>query len=250
MIASGWTGASGSALAAFLASLVEFVEALTIVLAVGVTRGWRGSLAGAALGFAALALLVAIFGPALALLPVQAVQIVVGALLLLFGLRWLRKAILRAAGIIPLHDEAKTYAQETASLSRLGAAAAAYDPVAVATSFKAVMLEGVEVVFIVVAVSAGGATLAPAIVGAGLALAIVVALGFALRRPVERVPENVLKFVVGVLLTAFGLFWIGEGMGAAWPGGDLSLPALALGLLVVSGFAVALARGLTGLRSI
>ncbi len=229
-----WTSFGASALASFLASLVEFVEALTIVLAVGAVRGWRGSLAGAGAGFVALVAIAAVFGPALTHIPIEGVQIVVGALLLLFGLRWLRKAILSFAGVIALHDEAKAYAEERAEMSRLDAVIAVYDPIAFAASFKAVMLEGIEVVFIVVAVSAGGAALAPASAGALAALLVVVALGFALRRPLENVPENALKFVVGVMLTAFGLFWIGEGIGAEWPGGDAALPGLVVALLAVS----------------
>ncbi len=227
------TQSGGPALAAFLASLVEFIEALTIVLAVGVVRGWRGALAGAGLGFLLLAALILVFGPALTRIPLSSLQIVVGALLLLFGLRWLRKAMLRAAGVIPLHDEALAYEKETRRLSSLGALTAGYDPVAVATSFKAVVLEGVEVVFIVVAVSVHGAGFAPAIAGAGLALLVVVALGAALRRPLETIPENALKFAVGVLISAFGLFWLGEGFGAEWPAGDAALPALILGMLAV-----------------
>jgi Ca2+/H+ antiporter, TMEM165/GDT1 family len=237
-----WTHAGGSALAAFLASAVEFVEALTIVLAVGAVRGWRGALAGAGLGGLALIALVALFGPALTRVPLGAVQLVVGGLLLLFGLRWLRKAILRAAGVIPLHDEARAYLDEAARLRALSNSAAVYDPVAVAASLKAVMLEGVEVVFIVLGVSAGGSPLGPAAAGAGAALVLVVALGLALRRPLQRVPENELKFVVGVLLTAFGVFWVGEGVGGEWPGGDISLPALVLGFLAVALIGVAAAR--------
>jgi uncharacterized membrane protein len=242
MIDLGWTHAGASAVAAFLASLVEFVEALTVVLAVGVVRGWRGSLAGAALGLGVLVVLTAALGPALTRIPLHVVQLVVGALLLLFGLRWLRKAILRATGVIPLHDETASYAKETAELSRFGAAVSAFDRIAVATSFKIVMLEGIEVVFIVIAIGAGGALLVPAAAGAGLALVVVVALGFLLHRPVATVPENTLKFVVGVLLTAFGTFWLGEGIGAAWPGEDWSLLALIVGFLVTAVVGVGLAR--------
>ncbi len=233
-----WTHIGASAIASFLASLVEFVEALTVVLAVGTVRGWRGALTGAGLALLVLLVLTAALGPALTRIPLDIVQCVVGALLLLFGLRWLRKAILRAAGIIPLHDEAAAYVRETASLSRLGAAMSAFDGVAVATAFKIVMLEGIEVVFIVIAIGAGGALLVPAAAGALAALAVVIALGVALHRPLATVPENTLKFAVGVLLTAFGTFWVGEGIGVAWPGQDWSLLALVaanllLGLLYV-----------------
>ena len=165
-----------SLLAAFLASLVEFVEALTVVLAVGVTRGWRGALTGAALALGLLALLVLVFGPGLARIPLHDLQLVVGVLLLLFGLRWRRKAILRSAGNIPLHDEAAAYAKSTASLRLAAVQAGGWDRVAVATSFQIVMLEGVEVVFIVIALGAAGGLLLPATVGALAALAVVAAL--------------------------------------------------------------------------
>jgi Ca2+/H+ antiporter, TMEM165/GDT1 family len=248
MIELGWTHAGASVTAAFLASLVEFIEALTVVLAVGAVRGWRGSLTGAGLGVAVLVALTAALGPALTRIPLNAVQLVVGVLLLLFGLRWLRKAMLRAGGIIPLHDETAAYAKETAELRRFGAAVSSLDGVAVAASFKIVMLEGIEVVFIVIAIGARGDLLMPAAAGAGLALVLVIALGFLLHRPVAMVPENTLKFIVGVLLTAFGTFWLGEGMGAAWPAGDWSLLALVAGFFVtaVAGAGVARAVGARG----
>lgn len=244
MIDLGWTHAGASAAAAFLASLVEFIEALTVVLAVGAVRGWRGSLTGAALGLGVLVILTAAPGPALTQIPLHIVQSVVGALLLLFGLRWLRKAILRAAGIIPLHDETAAYAKETAELSRFGAAVAGLDRIAVATSFKIVMLEGIEVVFIVIAIGAGGTLLVPAAAGAGLALVVVVGLGFVLHRPVATISENTLKFVVGVLLTAFGTFWLGEGIGAAWPGGDWALLGLIAVFLATAAAGAAMGRSM------
>ncbi len=240
--AIGWTHAGTSALAAFLASLVESTEAMTVVLAVGAVRGWRGAVVGSIAGLAALLVLVAVLGPALTRIPLGLVQLAVGALLLLFGLRWLRKASLRAAGVIPLHDEADAYAKQTAALRAHGAAVAGWDRVAVSTAFKIVMLEGIEVVFIVVAVGAGGGLMVPAAGGALAALLVVVALGLALHRPVASIPENTLKFVVGVLLAAFGTFWVGEGIGVAWPGADWSLPALIAGYLAVAVGAVALAR--------
>lgn len=240
--AIGWTHAGTSALAAFLASLVEFTEAMTVVLAVGAVRGWRGAVIGSIAGLAALLVLVAVLGPALTQIPLGLVQLAVGALLLLFGLRWLRKASLRAAGVIPLHDEADVYAQQTAALRARGAVAAGWDRVAVSTSFKIVMLEGIEVVFIVVAVGAGGGLMVPAASGAVAALLVVVLLGLALHRPVASIPENTLKFLVGVMLAAFGTFWVGEGIGVAWPGADWSLPALIVGYLAVAVGAVWLAR--------
>ena len=228
-----WTHAGTSGVAAFLASLVEFIEALTVVLAVGSVRGWRGALAGTGLALAVLVLIVLTVGPALARIPLGAVQLIVGALLLLFGVRWLNKAILRAAGIIPLHDENALYEQETAAFRRLGASGA-WDRIAIAASFKIVMLEGIEVVFIVIAVGAGGGLLIPASAGAALAFVLVVALGLLLHRPVARIPENTLKFCVGILLTAFGTFWTGEGIGVDWPGADLALLALIVGYLAVA----------------
>ena len=240
-LAIGWTHAGTLALAAFLASLVECTEAMTVVLAVGAVRGWRGAVVGSTAGLAALLVLVAALGPALTRIPLELVQLAVGALLLLFGLRWLRKASLRAAGVIPRHDEADVYAEQTAALRAHGAAAAGWDRVAVATSFKIVMLEGIEVVFIVVAVGAGGLML-PAAGGALAALVVIVALGLALHRPVASIPENLLKFLVGVMLAAFGTFWVGEGIGVAWPGADWSLLALIVGYLAVAVGSVGLAR--------
>jgi Ca2+/H+ antiporter, TMEM165/GDT1 family len=231
-------------LAAFLASLVEFVEALTIVLAVGTVRGWRPALVGTAAAVAFLTFLVLAFGPALARVPLTTLQLVIGVLLLLFGMRWLRKAILRSAGVIGLHDEAAIYTRETAALERgLGApgARAGLDGVAVATAFKAVTLEGLEVIFIVIAAGAGG-MLVPASLGAAGAGVLVVLTGLALRRPLARVPENTLKFAVGLLLSAFGVFWVGEGLRFPWPCEDLSLFALLGGFLAVGALAVLMAR--------
>jgi Ca2+/H+ antiporter, TMEM165/GDT1 family len=214
------------------------------VLAVGAMRGWRGALSGAALALILLLVLTAALGPALARIPINLVQLGVGSLLMLFGLRWLRKAILRAAGIIPLHDEDAAYAKETAELSRFGAAVSAFDGIAIATSFKIVMLEGIEVVFIVIAIGASGDLLMSAAAGAGAALLLVIALGFILHRPVAAIPENTLKFIVGVLLTAFGTFWLGEGIGAAWPGADRSLMALVGGYLIIASLCVRLAKAI------
>ncbi len=236
---------SGSALlASFLASLVECVEALTIVLAVGVVRGWRPALIGAAAAAAVLALLVAVFGPGLRLVPLAALQTLIGALLLLFGMRWLRKAVLRAGGVIPLRDEAANYAGETQALRSAAADAGRWDPVGLMTSFKAVMLEGTEVVFIVIAVAAAGDALVPAATGALAAAALVVLAGFMLHRPLARVPENALKFAVGIMLSSFGAFWLGEGCGLYWPGADLAI----LGLM--AGFAIAAVFGVWTVRKI
>jgi len=227
-----WAHSGPSMLAAFLASLVEFVEALTVVLAVGTVRGWRPALAGSGLGIVTLAIATAAIGPALTRIPLPTAQLVVGTLLLLFGLRWLRKAILRAAGALPLHDEAAVYADETEALRQQGKdPPAAWDKVALAAAFKIVMLEGIEVVFIVIAIGAAGDLMLPAGIGAAAALALVVGLGVALHRPLARIPENTLKFAVGVLLAAFGTFWAGEGIGIAWPGADWAILALIGGFL-------------------
>ena len=227
--------AGPSVLAAFLASLVEFIEALTVVLAVGATRGWRSALGGSALAALVLLILVAVLGPLFTRIPLGAVQLALGSLLLLFGMRWLRKAILRSAGIIPLHDEEALYAREHQALSAGAPRRAGWDASAVSAAFKITMIEGTEVVFIVVAVGAAGrGLLIPAALGALAAFCVVVLLGLALRRPVSMVPENILKFAVGVLLCGFGTFWVGEGAGIVWPGSDLSLIWLCLGFLLVA----------------
>ena len=242
-----WGHAWPTVLAAFLASTVEFVEALTVVLAVGTVRGWRGALAGSGAALVVLLVIVAALGPALTRVPLDVVQLGVGTLLLLFGLRWLRKAILRAAGVIPKHDEAAAFAKESEALRRHGSAGRGLDRVAVATAFQIVMLEGLEVVFIVVAVGAGGVgLLIPASVGALAALALVVTLGAVLHRPLSTVPENTLKFGVGVLLSAFGTFWVGEGAGLDWPGGDWSIPGLCAAYLVVALVTVGVCRPAAG----
>ncbi len=230
-----WTHSASAVLAAFLASLVEFVEALTIVLAVGITRGWRSSLLGALAGAILLGVLVAALGPSLALIPLHGLQVVIGVLLLLFGTRWLRKAILRAAGVLALHDEEKIFAREVRSLTQTSASLGrALDPVAFLASLKAVFIEGVEVVFIVVAVGAAGRVLLPASAGALAAGLLVVALGILLHKPLARIPENTLKLSVGILLSAFGVFWIGEGLGYEWMGGDWAVIGLIAGFLIVT----------------
>ena len=230
-----WAHLGPSMLTSFLASLVECVEALTVVLAVGVVRGWRSALAGCAAGLLLLLLLVASLGRALARVPLHGFQLVVGALLLLFGMRWLRKAALRAAGVLALHDEDAVYRRETRALRGQGGARPGLDRPAFAVAFKSTVLEGIEVVFIVLAIGAGGPGLLwPAGLGALVALLVVATLGVALHRPLARVPENTLKFAVGVLLCAFGTYWAGEGMGYAWPGADGAIPALACAFLAVA----------------
>jgi Ca2+/H+ antiporter, TMEM165/GDT1 family len=226
--------AAPSLLAAFFASLVECVEALTIVLAIGAVRGWRSALSGSAAALILLLAIVAAVGPALARIPINIMQLTIGALLLLFGMRWLRKAVLRAAGVIPLHNEAAAFAKETARLRALGGGRR-WDLAAAFGSFQITMLEGIEVVFIVIAIGAGHAgLLLPASLGALAALLLVIALGLVLHRPLASIPENSLKLVVGILLAAFGTFWIGEGLGISWPGSDWAILGLAIGFLLVA----------------
>jgi uncharacterized membrane protein len=222
--------------AAFLASLVECVEAATIVLAVGTVRGWKSAFVGTGLALAALVVLVAALGPALAHLPERALQLFVGMLLLLFGMRWLRKAILRSAGVIALHDEEAVFRSETANL-KLARATERWgvEPIATATAFKGVLLEGVEVAFLVLAVAAGSpALVVPAALGALAAALLVLVVAVAVHKPLSRVPENTLKFAVGVIISAFGIFWTGEGLGIAWPGHDLALLGIAAALLAAA----------------
>ena len=243
LVTASWAHIGPIMTAAFLASLVEAVEALTIVLAVATVRGWRPAGLGALAGFLALTLIIAALGPLLDRVPLHPLQLAIGVLLLLFGMRWLRKAILRFAGVIPLHDETKIFAAETAELREQASRhEARLDWLAALTSFKAVLLEGLEVVFIVIAVSAGRGLLVPASAGALAACLLVAGAGFVVHRPLARVPENTLKFAVGVMLAAFGVFWTGEGLGVAWPGADLAIVAFAALFLAVGLAAAALAR--------
>ena len=238
-----WTTAAPAISAAFLASLVEVVEAFTIVLAVATIRGWRPALLGTAAGLALLIVVVLALGPVLDQVPLHALQLAIGVLLLLFGLRWLRKAILRGAGIIPLHDEELAFSKETGSLQ--GAAREKQnhlDWLAGLTAFKAVVLEGLEVVFIVIAVGAGRGLLIPASLGALAACVLVLLVGALVHKPLSQVPENTLKFAVGVMLSAFGVFWTGEGLGVEWPGHDLAILAFALIFLGVGLGLTALVR--------
>ena len=238
-----WIAAAPAISAAFLSSLVEAVEALTIVLAVASVRGWRPAGLGAAAGLALLVVIVLALGPLLDRVPLYLLQLTIGILLLLFGMRWLRKAILRAAGVIPLHDETTAFAAETAELREQARRhEARLDWLAGLASFKAVVLEGLEVVFIVIAIGAGRGMLVPASIGAVAACGLVAVAGFAMHRPLARVPENTLKFAVGILLSAFGVSWTGEGLGVPWPGEDLAILAFAALFLVVALAAVALAR--------
>jgi uncharacterized membrane protein len=224
--------------AAFLASAVEMVEALTIVLAVGVTRGWRSAGFGVAAALAALTVIVVAFGPAITQLPIDALRVVVGSILLIFGLQWLRKAILRASGLKALHDEDAIYQAEVDDLRR----ASGHDWYAFTVAFKGVFLEGLEVAFLVVTFGGAQHNVGLAAAGAAAALAIVVIAGVFVHAPLSRVPENTLKFGVGVMLTSFGIFWSAEGAGANWPGGDAFILALLVGVLAMSFTLVGVAR--------
>ncbi len=226
----------------FVASGVEAVEAMTIVLAVGVAVSWRVACRGAVLGLLVLAAIVAVFGPLLHFVPLSALKLAIGVLLALFGLAWLRKAILRYAGRKALRDEDANYEREVRSL-REAEAVRKGDRIGAVVAFKAVLLEGLEVAVIVVTFGAASSVaLGWAATGAVLAVLAVVALGLALRRPASRVPENAMKFVVGIMLLSFGTFWAGEGLGIAWWGADLSIVLLAAGYLAVSGLLVLGAR--------
>jgi uncharacterized membrane protein len=213
------------AVSVFLACAVEAIEALTIVLAVGTTRGWRSTWYGVAAAAVALAAFVAVLGPALTAIPINALRLVVGALLLIFGLQWLRKAILRGSGFKDLHDEDAIYAREVAEAATAGCTARGVidDWYSFTIAFKGVLLEGLEVAFIVVTFGANQHNIPLAVAGAVLAVLAVAAAGVAVHRPLARVPENTLKFVVGVMLTSFGTFWGAEGAGVEWPGGDVAL---------------------------
>jgi uncharacterized membrane protein len=228
---------------AFLASAVEFVEALTIVLAAGLARGWRSSLAGLAAATVALAAIVAALGPALALVPISALRLVVGALLLAFGLQWLRKAILRASGHVPLHDEEAIFDRETAEARDAARhLRAGLDWYGFTLSFKGVLLEGLEVAFIVVTFGSAHGNVPLAALAAGVALVLVAVVGALVRSPLARAPENTMKFAVGVMLTTFGIFWSAEGAGAHWPGDDASLPLVLAFVVLLSLASVAALR--------
>jgi uncharacterized membrane protein len=234
--------ASASALfiAVFLACAVEAVEATTIVLAAGTARDWRSALTGTVAAIAVLAVIVAALGPAVTAIPLTALRVVVGALLLVFGLQWLRKAVLRASGHKALHDEGRLFAEHLAAAQAQETRRflLAADRYGFRLAFMGVLLEGLEVVFIVLTFGANAKNLGLATIAAGCAVVVVAVAGFAVRAPLARVPENTLKFVVGIMLTSFGLFWGGEGAGASWPGSDAALlviiPAVAaLGLGLV-----------------
>lgn len=232
----------------FVACAVEAVEALTIVLAVGTSRHWGSALQGTGAALVALAATVGALGPAIGLIPLGALRLVVGGLLLVFGLQWLRKAVLRASGHKKLHDEEARYARQVAAAEAAGTGGRGFvrDWYAFTLSFKGVFLEGLEVAFIVVTFGTNQHDVPVAVLGAAAAVAVVAALGVAVRAPLAKVPENTMKFAVGTMLTAFGLFWSTEGTGADWPGGDVAVlvvvPAVAA---LAAGCAALLRRGST-----
>ncbi len=232
-------------LTVFIACAVEAVEALTIVLAAGLTREWRSTFQGMGAALAVLAVVVAVAGPALTVLPLGGLRLAVGALLAIFGLQWLRKAVLRASGAKDLHDEAGIYTRQvaaahTAARQRRGAVSDWY---AFTLSFKGVLLEGLEVVFIAITFGANQKNVGLAALGAALGVLVVAAIGIAVRAPLARVPENAMKFSVGVMLTSFGIFWGAEGAGVSWPGNDAALLAIIpLVLAVGLGYTAALRR--------
>jgi uncharacterized membrane protein len=229
-------------IAVFFACAVEGVEAVTIVLAMGVTRGWRSALAGVGVALVVLAAIVAALGPALTALPIDVLRLVVGGLLLVFGLQWLRKAILRASGFMPLHDEEAAFAAELAAARAAGGEPRMIDAYGFTVSFKGVLLEGLEVAFIALTFGANRHNVGLAAVAAVAAVVVVAAAGVAVRAPLSRVPENALKYGVGVMLTSFGIFWGAEGAGAEWPGGDAAILVLIAFTLATSLVLVAAMR--------
>lgn len=238
-----WSTAAPAIGSAFLASIVEVVEAFTIILAVATLRGWRPAVLGTGAALGVLGAIVLALGPLLDRVPLHLLQLVIGVLLLLFGIGWLRKASLRAAGVIPLHDEDAIFASESAQFSEEARRKkTSLDWIAGVTAFKAVLLEGLEVVFIVIAVGAGRGLLWPASLGALAACVLVLSVGAFVHKPLSRVPENTLKFGVGVMLSAFGVFWTGEGLGIEWPGADLALFVFAALFLAAGLLAVRIAR--------
>jgi uncharacterized membrane protein len=222
----------GLAVSVFLACTVEAVEALTIVLAVGTTRSWSSAMSGVGAATLTLAAIVAALGPALTSLPIDLLRVLVGGLLLIFGLQWLRKAILRTAGVKAKHDELQTFREEADAARAAGGRRPGFDGYAFTISFKGVLLEGLEVAFIVLTFGANQHHVALAAAAAGLAVLLVIGAGAAARAPLARVPENTMKLAVGVMLSSFGMFWGTEGAGASWPGGDAALLGIVPGVLL------------------
>lgn len=224
-----------AALASFLGTGVEFVEALTIILAVGVIRGWKGALAGAFAAVIVLGALVAVIGaPLVHIIQTPWVALIVGLFMLLFGIRWLRKAILRYAGLKALHDESESYQKELQRQQAAGQVQRGIDKFAFATTFSGTFLEGMEAIFIVITIGLSTSNMTFSIIGAAVATVVILIVGVLLRSPLSKIPENTMKFIVGVMLTSFGAFWIGEGLKVAWPQRDLSILYVAASLLLLS----------------
>jgi uncharacterized membrane protein len=223
-------------LTVFVACAVEAIEALTIVLAAGLTREWRSTFQGMAVALVVLAVVVAVLGPLVTDLPLGVLRVVVGALLAIFGLQWLRKAVLRATGFKGLHDEAAAYQREVAAAREAGVSSRGMvnDWYAFTLSFKGVLLEGLEVVFIVLTFGANQKDVGAAVIGAAAAIVVVAVVGVAVRAPLAKVPENAMKFSVGIMLTSFGTFWGAEGAGVRWPGNDAALLVLVPVVAVVA----------------
>jgi uncharacterized membrane protein len=238
-------GSGALFIAVFLACVVEAVEATTIVLAAGTARDWRSATTGMAGALAVLAVIVAALGPAVSDVPLRGLRLVVGALLLVFGLQWLRKAILRASGHKARHDEGKIFAEQLAAAAGQPRRRAGLVPdwYGFTLAFKGVLLEGLEVVFIVLTFGSNARNVGLAAIAAGCAVILVAAAGLAIRTPLQRVPENTMKFVVGIMLTAFGTFWGAEGAGAHWPGSDAALLVLIPAIAVFALALVGLLRG-------
>lgn len=229
--------------ASFLGTAVEFIEALTIVLAVGVVRGWKSSLLGMSAAILLLTALVALFGiPLMTLVQVSMFQLIIGIFMLMFGMRWLRKAILRYAGLKALHLEDKAYQEELERQRKEGTVAAAIDWFGFATSFNIVLLEGIEAIFIVLTLGLATSSMSSAILGSLIGILLVVASGVLLRKPLTMISENTMKFIVGLMLSGFGIFWVGEGIGVEWWKQDLSILVIIALLLAASGAGVGVLR--------
>jgi uncharacterized membrane protein len=225
--------------ASFLGTGVEFVEALTIILAVGTIRGWKSSLTGALTAIVLLVVLILAIGAPLAtVVQVFWVQFLVGLLMLLFGIRWLRKTILRYSGLKALHNEAESYEEELTRQRQAGVVGTGIDKFAFTTAFSGTFLEGLEAIFIVIAFGVRANAMSSSVVGALLATVVVIVLGIALRQPLSKIPENTMKFVVGIMLTSFGAFWVGESLNVDWPQKDLSIVYIIVTLLLFSRFVV------------
>ena len=234
----GWVYLGPTVYSAFAGTFVEFLEALTVILAVGASRGWRSALAGSALAILLLLALLAVLGGGMRNIPLQPLQLLLGGLTLLFGMRWLRKVMLRMAGVIPLRNESLVYARQRSAFEPIGRCDGYWDREAISATFRVTLLEGVEASYVVLAVgTAASAGMAPALLGAAAALLTVCLLGLLLRKPVVAIPDNVLKLGVGISLCSLGTFWIGEGEAVAWPGGSWSL------LVLLTGYATAAAVG-------